>query len=59
MPQKTGKSLVPSEIIESKILLIRNEKVMLDSDLANLYGVETKVLTQAMKRKADSTPKCN
>jgi hypothetical protein len=35
------KALIPIEIIEKKILLIRGEKVMLDSDLASLYEVET------------------
>lgn len=34
------KSLVPLEVIEKKILLIGGRKVMLDSDLAELYGVE-------------------
>jgi phage regulator Rha-like protein len=43
-------SLVPVERIERAILSIRGEKVMLDSDLAELYGVETKVLNQAVKR---------
>ena len=37
-------SLVPVEVIEKKILLIRGHKVMLDADLAELYGVETKAL---------------
>ncbi len=37
-------SIVPAELIERKIYLIRNKKVMLDSDLAELYNVETKVL---------------
>ena len=43
-------SIVPAELIEQKIYLIRNKKVMLDSDLAELYDVETKVLNQAVKR---------
>ena len=43
-------SIIPVEIIENKIYLIRNKKVMLDSDLAELYDVETKVLNQAVKR---------
>ena len=43
-------SIVPAELIERKIYLIRNKKVMLDSDLAELYNVETKVLNQAVKR---------
>jgi hypothetical protein len=37
-------NLIPSAAIEMKIFYIRNEKVMLDRDLAELYGVETKVL---------------
>lgn len=42
--------LIPVEAIEGKILLIRGQKVMLDSDLAELYGVPTKVLNQGVKR---------
>ena len=48
MPQAT--SLIPAERIENSILLIRKEKVILDEDLAFLYGVSTKVLIQAVKR---------
>jgi phage regulator Rha-like protein len=48
--------LVPEEIIESKILLIRGKKVMLDRDLAVLYGVETKTLNQAVKRNFQRFP---
>lgn len=44
------KSTKITNIIEQKILLIRDEKVLLDADLAKLYGVETKVLVQAVKR---------
>ena len=47
---------IPDEIITSKIYLIRDQKVMLDSDLAELYGVETKVLKQAVKRNVDIFP---
>ena len=43
-------ALVPMETIAGKIYLIRNQKVMLDRDLAKLYGVETRVLTQAVRR---------
>jgi ORF6N domain len=43
------KSLVPLEVIEKKILLIGGQKVMLDSDLAELYGVETKALVRRHK----------
>ncbi len=42
--------LMPAEVIEQKILLLRGHKVMLDADLALLYGIETKVLNQAVKR---------
>jgi phage regulator Rha-like protein len=49
-------SLVPVERIERAILSIRGEKVMLDSDLAELYGVETKALNQAVKRNATRFP---
>ena len=51
-----NESLVPIEKITSKIHLIRKEKVMLDSDLAKLYGVETKVLVQAVKRNIERFP---
>lgn len=50
------KALVATENIESKILLIRGQKVMLDADLAELYGVETKVLNQAVKRNIERFP---
>lgn len=50
------KALVPMEIIEGKILLIGNQKVMLDRDLAQLYGVETRVLNQAVRRNIDRFP---
>jgi hypothetical protein len=44
------KELIPRERIEQRILLIRGQKVMLDMDLATLYGVETKYLLRAVKR---------
>ncbi len=43
-------SLVPDKIIMDKIYLIRDQKIMLDRDLAELYGVETKRLKEAVKR---------
>ena len=43
--------------IESMIYLIRNQKVMLDSDLANLYGVETKNLKKAVRRNIERFPR--
>ena len=50
------RSLVPVERIESRILFIRGEKLMLDADLAGLYGVETRVLVQAVKRNIERFP---
>ncbi len=49
-------TLVPTETIEKKILLIRRQKVMLDRDLAILYGVETRVLNQAVRRNIKRFP---
>jgi len=49
-------SLVPVERIEKAILLIRGKKVMLDADLASLYGVETRVLVQAVRRNLGRFP---
>ena len=42
--------------IERKILLVRGHKVLLDSDLAELYGVETKILNQAVRRNMERFP---
>ena len=49
-------ALIPAERIERAILLIRGHKVMLDSDLAALYGVEIRALVQAVKRNAERFP---
>ncbi|HTD66745.1 MAG TPA: ORF6N domain-containing protein [Candidatus Limnocylindria bacterium] len=49
-------SLVPVERIERAILMVRGEKVMLDRDLAAIYGVETKALNQAAKRNSSRFP---
>jgi len=51
-----GKSLIPLERIQKAILLVRRQKVILDADLAGLYGVETRVLVQAVKRNLDRFP---
>jgi phage regulator Rha-like protein len=48
--------LIPAEVITSKIYQIRSHKVMLDRDLAHLYGVETKVLKQAVRRNINRFP---
>ena len=50
------KGSIPQEIVENKIYLIRGYRVMLDKDLAGLYGVETRVLNQAVKRNAKRFP---
>jgi hypothetical protein len=51
------KELIPIEVIERKIFLIRSHKVMMDRDLAGLYGVATKVLNRAVKRNTKRFPK--
>jgi hypothetical protein len=48
--------LIPLEKIRSSIYMFRNRKVMLDSDLAQLYGVETGALNRAVKRNLDRFP---
>jgi cell division protein FtsB len=50
------KSIIPVEAIERRILLIRGQKVMLDSDLAQLYGVSTKRLNEQVKRNRKRFP---
>ena len=49
-------ALVPAEIIDRKIYWIRGHKVMLDRDLADLYGVKTYNLNKAVKRNIDRFP---
>ena len=60
MSKKQGTALarlsVPAELIERRIYLIRGHKVMLDSDLAELYQVETKNLNKAVGRNLDRFP---
>ena len=51
-----SKQVIPIERIARAILLIRREKVMLDSDLAALYGVTTGNLNKAVKRNAERFP---
>jgi len=50
------KEVIPPEVIERKILLIRGQKVMLDKDLAKLYGVTTGNLNKAVDRNLDRFP---
>jgi len=47
---------IPNELLEQTILLIRGQKVILDRDLARLYGVSTKALNQSVKRNVDRFP---
>ncbi|MFY9826272.1 MAG: ORF6N domain-containing protein [Thermoanaerobaculia bacterium] len=54
-PKRSGDPLPPA-VIERKIYLLRRQKVMLDSDLAALYGVETFNLNKAVKRNLDRFP---
>ena len=51
------KAPVPMVVVERKILLTRGQKVILDVDLAELYGVSTKVFNQAVKRNISRFPK--
>jgi len=54
--ESTRNIALSEEILVSKIYVIRGQKVMIDRDLAELYGVETKVLKQAVKRNIDRFP---
>jgi len=47
---------IPAELIERKIFLVRGQKVMLDRDLAELYGVSTSILNRAVSRNMDRFP---
>jgi hypothetical protein len=53
MPEK---SLMPDEIVMNKIFYIRNQKVMLDEDIAELYGISTKRLNERVARNVDRFP---
>ncbi|RJR38619.1 MAG: ORF6N domain-containing protein [Desulfobacteraceae bacterium] len=53
---RKAKSDVPVERIVKSILIVRGQRVMLDKDLAELYGIETKVLKQSVKRSIDRFP---
>jgi len=56
MPKNKNQQLIPAERIINQIYLIRGKKVMFDRDLSELYGVETKVLNQAVKRNIKRFP---
>jgi len=51
-----AKEIVPQEVLATKIFYIRGHKVMLDRDLAELYGVETKMFNRAIKRNIERFP---
>ncbi|WP_017257088.1 ORF6N domain-containing protein [Pedobacter arcticus] len=57
MPAQQILSIISDDIVINKIYEIRGLKAMLDSDLAELYGVETRVLNQAVQRNGDRFPK--
>ncbi len=56
MVKLISQSGMPEDQIFSKIHIIRNQRVLLDVDLAQMYGVETKVLNQAVKRNLERFP---
>jgi hypothetical protein len=56
MTKKNTDLTIPDEVIMDKIYFIRKHKIMLDKDLAELYGVETKVFNQAVKRNLKRFP---
>lgn len=56
MNQITKLSAIPDEVVMNKIFLLRGKKVMLDEDLAELYGVETRRLNEQVKRNPERFP---
>lgn len=56
MKSAAQKKLVPVQPVENLIRIIRDQKVILDSDLAELYGVETKILNQSVQRNIERFP---
>ncbi len=56
MAKSKNISVIPDEVLINKIYVVMEQKVMLDSDLAELYGVETKVLNQAVSRNIERFP---
>jgi hypothetical protein len=56
MAKKKNELIVPDEVVMNKIYIIKGQKVMIDRDLAELYGVETKVLKQAVRRNINRFP---
>lgn len=56
MSRNQARISIPDEVIANKIFLIRGVKVMLDRDLADLYGIDTKVLKQSVRRNKKRFP---
>jgi len=56
MSKQSNEVFIPDELVMNKIYLIRDQKIMLDRDLAELYGVNTKVLKQAVRRNITRFP---
>ena len=56
MAKSTKSVMIPDELVMNKIYIIRGQKVMLDTDLASLYNVETKRLKEAARRNIDRLP---
>jgi hypothetical protein len=56
MTKSKGTALVPVESITHSILIVRGQRVIVDRDLAGIYGVETRTLNQAVKRNAERFP---
>ncbi|MFX1706889.1 ORF6N domain-containing protein [Chitinophaga sp. CC14] len=56
MAKNIKQASIPDEIVKNKIYFIRGQKIMLDRDLAELYGVETKRLKEAVRRNINRFP---
>ncbi len=57
MPKEKEDNLIlPDEVVITKIFVVRGQKVMIDRDLAELYGVETKRMKEAVRRNIDRFP---
>ncbi|KKX49139.1 hypothetical protein L950_0217125 [Sphingobacterium sp. IITKGP-BTPF85] len=56
MAKQETLSILPEEVILNKIYVFRGHKVMLDRDLSELYGIETRVLKQAVRRNINQFP---
>ncbi len=56
MPKNKTAALVPAERIAQSILVLRSQRVLLDNDLAALYGVETRRLNEQVRRNTERFP---